>query len=191
MMNLDPAVAAAEDLLREHGASEVAHPGGTLLEHLHRVRDQLSAWGVSPEVQLAGLCHACYGTDGFDVALLELAERPLLANAIGEEAEALVYLYASCDRASVYSQLDQSVVEFRDRFTRASTRPDQGALRAFVDITAANELDVVRNNSDLGVKYGPALQRLFHRASRHLTPAAADAWSGQAGPTNEQAAAAR
>jgi len=75
--------------------SEVAHPGGTLLEHLHRVRDQLSAWGASPEVQLAGMCHACYGTDRFDVALLELAERPLLANAIGEEAEALVYLYAS------------------------------------------------------------------------------------------------
>ncbi len=45
MMNLAPAVAAAEDLLREHGASEVAHPGGTLLEHLHRVRGQLSAWG--------------------------------------------------------------------------------------------------------------------------------------------------
>ena len=60
-----------------------------------------------------------------------------------------------------------------------------------MDITAANELDVVRHNFDLAAKYGPALQRLFHRASRHLTPAAADAWSGQAGPTNEPAAAAR
>lgn len=190
-MNLDSRIAAAGDLLREHGASEVAHPGGTLLEHLHRVREQLSAWDGSPEVQLAGLCHATYGTDGFDVVLLDLAERPLLANAIGVEAEALVYLYASCGRASVYPQLDQAVVEFRDRFTGASTRPDRGSLRAFVDITAANELDVVRNNSDLAAKYGPALQRLFHRANRYLTPAAADAWSGQAGPTGERATASR
>ncbi len=28
-----------------------------------------------------------------------------------------------------------------------------------MDVTAANELDVVRNNSDLAAKYSPALQR--------------------------------
>ena len=97
-MNLDATIADAEALLRHQKADQVAHPGGTLLKHLHRVRGYLRDWGAAAEVQIAGFCHACYGTDGFDVALLELAERPRLADVIGVKAEALVYLYASCDR---------------------------------------------------------------------------------------------
>lgn len=51
------------------------HPGGTLLEHLIRVRLQLAAWDAEPAIQAAGLCHAAYGTDGFGETLLALADR--------------------------------------------------------------------------------------------------------------------
>ena len=51
---------------------------------------------------MAGLCHACYGTDGYDQALLGLDERPVLTALAGVRAESLVYLYGSCDRAAVY-----------------------------------------------------------------------------------------
>lgn len=55
---------AAQALLIAHDAQHVAHPGGTLLEHLLRVSGQLAQWGAAAQVQLAGLCHAVYGTDG-------------------------------------------------------------------------------------------------------------------------------
>lgn len=53
-MDVDATLTAAETLLRQRGADQVAHPGGTLLEHLHRVRRQLDDWDATPEVQVAG-----------------------------------------------------------------------------------------------------------------------------------------
>ena len=54
----------------------------------------LGEWGAGEDLRAAGLCHACYGTDGFPRPLLGPDERPLLAETIGTEAERLVYLYA-------------------------------------------------------------------------------------------------
>ncbi|WP_079060410.1 VOC family protein [Streptomyces bungoensis] len=76
----------AEEFLSARGADRTAHPGGTLLEHLHRVAHLLSAWGADPDAQLAGLCRAAYGTDGFDGSLLGTTERGVLAELIGDRA---------------------------------------------------------------------------------------------------------
>lgn len=166
---------AAEDLLSAKGAEDIAHPGGTLFDHLRRVRDRLDEWGATHDVQLAGLCHAFYGTDGFPVALLDIADRQCLVDVVGAKAEAIVYLYGSCDRATVYPQLDQAVVAFRDRFTAAQTMPDRSSLRAFVEISAANEFDVINHNLAIAAEHGPELRKLFTRARRHLSPPARDA----------------
>ncbi|GAA2150018.1 hypothetical protein GCM10009760_43840 [Kitasatospora kazusensis] len=161
-----------EEFLRARGAGEMPHPGGTLLEHLIRVARLLGEWGSDPDVQAAGLCHAAYGTDGFDQALADPTERALLAELIGERAEALVHLYASCDRSAVYPRLENGrPVVFHDRFTGREYTPPEQDLRAFLDITAANELDVLAHNADLADRYGPALHRLFTR-SRDLLSAA-------------------
>jgi len=164
---------AAEEFLAARGAARIPHPGGTLLAHLRRVSARLAAWGADPDVQLAGLCHAAYGTDGFDRSLLDVTERPLLAELIGDRAEALVYLYASCDRAAVYPRLGpRGPVLFRDRFTGREHTPAETGLRAFLTITAANELDVLAHNSELAARHGAGLYRLFARA-RPLLPAPA------------------
>src|SRR5439155_15736430 len=92
----------AAAFLRERGADRMPHPGGTLYQHVVRVAGLLAEWGADTDLQLAGLCHACYGTDGFAPALLRPDERPVLADLIGGRAEALVDLYGSCDRAAVY-----------------------------------------------------------------------------------------
>ncbi|SEL78263.1 DUF6817 domain-containing protein [Streptacidiphilus jiangxiensis] len=167
----------AEDLLRARGAAETEHPGGTLLDHLTRVTRLLAGWGAGPDVQAAGLCHAMYGTDGFDHALMGPDERPLLAEAIGERAEALAYLYASCDRGFVYPRLAGGglPVVFRDRFTGREHTPPAPDLCAFMEITAANELDVLAHNPALADRYGPFLQRLFARAGHLLTVPAQEA----------------
>ena len=76
-------LAAARELLRGWGAEDIGHPGGTLLEPFGRVTALLAGWRAAGEAQLAALCHAAYGTDGFDIALLRLDERSVLADAIG------------------------------------------------------------------------------------------------------------
>ena len=113
------------DLLVERGADCIEHPGGTLLDHLGRVASLLEGWGATDDVQKAGLCHACYGTDGFAPSLLGLDERGLLAARIGRRAEAWVYLYASCDREVVYPALgSRGSLWFRDgsRLTQSDRR---------------------------------------------------------------------
>ncbi|POM26833.1 hypothetical protein BTM25_12410 [Actinomadura rubteroloni] len=132
---------AARALLAERGAGTVPHPGGTLAAHLDRVHATLTAWGARPELRLAGLCHAFYGTDGFPRAL---GRRDELAPVIGPDAEALVYFYASCDRAFSYPRLVDGGT-FRDRFTGAVSVPDTAARRDFAELTVANELDVLRH----------------------------------------------
>jgi hypothetical protein len=67
---------AVRTWLRARGAETVAHPGGTLYAHLGRVHDRLAALGHPPQVALAGLAHAAYGTDGFDLTLLDVAFAP-------------------------------------------------------------------------------------------------------------------
>lgn len=168
--------ANAEELLVATGAGDLPHPGGTLLAHLRRVRDLLADWGAPDTVRLAGLCHATYGTDGFGTALLDPTERHRLVAAIGGEAEELVYLYGSCDRAAVYPRLGEPTVPFADRFTGATTVPPAALVRGFAEITAANELDVVRHNADIAAEHGDALRQLVRRAAPHLSPAATEAW---------------
>lgn len=101
----EPGIAPVVELLASRGAAGISHPGGTLLAHLERVHALLGQWGARPVVQRAGLCHAFYGTDGFATALGDSSHRRELAAIIGQQAERLVYFYASCDRRYSYPHL--------------------------------------------------------------------------------------
>ncbi len=150
-------------LLHQLGATEITHPGGTLVAHLQRVRSRLAGWGARPALQLAGLCHAFYGTDGFPTALLSPDSRSDLAEAIGAEAEAIVYLYASCDRKATYPNLADAEGPFRDRFTGRLHTPEPQHRRDFAELSVANELDLARIDSAFREKWGPELLTLFTR----------------------------
>jgi catechol 2,3-dioxygenase-like lactoylglutathione lyase family enzyme len=127
-------------------------------------------------VRLAGLCHAVYGTAGFGTALLPLHARSEVAEAIGRRAEALVYLYASCDRDDLYPQLrGEGRPMFRNRFTGRSRRLSDADLRAFLEISAANELDVLRHDAS-AARHERELGRLFTDVADLLSPAAQQAW---------------
>ncbi|MEW2417274.1 DUF6817 domain-containing protein [Streptomyces sp. NPDC046866] len=159
----DPRELRALALLHGLGAEDIAHPGGTLLAHLRRVRGVLGAWGARPELCLAGLCHAFYGTDGFATALLPPTGRAQLAGAIGDGAEAIVYLYASCDRAFSQPSLADAGAVFRDRFTGRVHCPDLRSRRDVAELTAANELDLARRDPAFRAAHGPGLLSLFGR----------------------------
>jgi uncharacterized protein (TIGR00369 family) len=157
----EPGIATVVESLASCGANEIPHPGGTLLAHLERVQALLAEWGARPVLQLAGLCHGYYGTDGFATALGDIARRQVLSVIIGEEAERLVYLYASCDRAFSYPHLGEPEGPFKDRFTGAVLSPSLPLRRDFAELTAANELDIMQVNSDLRAQHGPGLLCLF------------------------------
>jgi hypothetical protein len=80
------AEAALAELLGSRGADGIEHPGGALGAHPERVQLRLARLGARPAVQLAARAHAVYGTDGFDVRLLRLDERPLLSPSVAAEA---------------------------------------------------------------------------------------------------------
>ncbi|MFD9478545.1 DUF6817 domain-containing protein [Streptomyces nojiriensis] len=149
--------------LRELGAQEIAHPGGTLLAHLERVQGVLASWGARPALRRAGLCHAFYGTDGFPTALLPLARRAELAAVIGDEAEAIVYGYAACDRAASYPTLACGEAAFRDRFTGRVHSPALELRRDLAELSAANELDIARIDPAFREAWGGELLALFTR----------------------------
>ena len=128
--------------LRERGADTVRHPGGTLYQHLCRVSERLAGLGHEPAVQSAGLTHAAYGTDGFDLALFFWQERDELRGLIGTEAEEMVYLYGSCDRSRSWRRLAETG-DVTDRFTGDVTRLDGERLKAFADLSLVHELDVI------------------------------------------------
>lgn len=172
-----PALSATIDravaLLRESGAESIAHPGGTLLTHLQRVQVRLATWKARPALQLAGLCHAFYGTDGFPTALLPLDRRKDLAAVIGAEAEAIVHLYASCDRKATYPILNQTDAAFYDRFTGRSRNPGPQLRMDFAELSAANELDLAHVDSAFRDMWRHELLALFTRLQNLLS---ADAW---------------
>ncbi len=159
--------------LSSREAERLAHPGGTLYEHLCRVSMLLSDWGADETIQMAGLCHACYGTDGFDHAMVDVTDRQTLVELIGPTAEGLVYLYCSCDRAATYPLLaGDGPVAFRDRFTGRVHTPSQREVRAFLEITAANELDALAHNHTLLSEHGAELFTLFKRMRNCLSETA-------------------
>jgi hypothetical protein len=162
------------ELLTDRGAAQVAHPGGTLLDHLVRVSARLASYGAPSDLVAAGLVHAAYSTDGFDTALLPLTDRPLLSEVVGAPAEDLVYRYAATDRVPFYRQLGQPLVVWTDRFTQVSVTLDPADVAPLVELTVANELDVVLHAPEVRAEYGPSLWALLSRAREAMS---APAWS--------------
>ncbi len=55
----------AEVFLRSHETREIAHFNDDFFSHLRHTADLLIKWQNTEYVCLAGLCHAVYGTQGF------------------------------------------------------------------------------------------------------------------------------
>jgi hypothetical protein len=146
--------------LRRHGAEQIAHPGGNLYDHLCRVSERLAVLGCGSDVQVAGLTHAVYGTDGFDLALLDRADRAVLRDLVGADAEELVYLYGACDRERSWRKLAQTGQVF-DRFAHQVRTPDAAQLRSLVDLSIVNELDVIEQDPAVADRHGTYFRDLF------------------------------
>lgn len=146
--------------LRQHGAEQIDHPGGNLYAHLCRVSERLAGLSCGRDVQVAGLTHAVYGTDGFDLALLDQTDRAVLRDLIGTDAEELVYLYGACDRKRSWRELAQTGEVF-DRFAHQVRPPNGAQLRSLVDLSIVNELDVIEQDPTVADRHGTYFRDLF------------------------------
>lgn len=147
-------------LLRSRRAESIPHPGGTLLAHLVRVFERLQRLGASTELQHAGLAHAVYGTDGFDVVLLDRDDRDSLRRLVGPAAEQLVYRYGGCDRERTWPQLALTR-QVWSRFDGSVETLDEEGLRDFVDLTVVNEVDALEHFPELAARHGDFFRSLF------------------------------
>jgi len=162
--------AAIARLLRERGAQDIEHPGGTLDDHLTRVQRRLARLGAPYEAQLAARAHAVHGTDGFGVTLLGLDERPVLSGIIGAGAERLVYRYGACDRKRTWASLADTG-RLWNRFTGGSEILDENDLRAFADLCLVNEVDIAEHAVDFLDRHGDYFRRLITAWAPVLSPA--------------------
>jgi hypothetical protein len=146
--------------LRERGAETIDHPGGTLYAHLGRVHDRLAELGHGRDVCLAGLAHAAYGTDGFDVTLCDPADREPLRTLVGARAEALIHTYGGCDRSATWAEFGRTrrVV---DRWSGQSVVLSEEDATAFADLSIVNELDVSEQDPSIAARYGAYFRTVF------------------------------
>ncbi len=163
--------------LQAMGAGEFAHLNGSLIEHLSSTAQLLRKWQARTVLCDAGLYHAAYGTAGFDEKMLSLAQRSDVAILIGKEAEALVYLYCSCDRDFTFSRLGTSnEIQFKGRFTANTFNLTQQQAENFCELTVANELELVIASDQFRQQHGQGLKQLFNKMKRWLSPYAIDAY---------------
>ncbi|ANW23123.1 hypothetical protein BA953_02300 [Vibrio coralliilyticus] len=155
------------------GAGDFQHLNGSLESHLVGTESLLAKWHASDTVRSAGLFHAAYGTAGFDESMVSLEMRSEIAAVIGREAEALVYLYCSCDRDYVFPQFDSKpFIQFRDRFTGSVFEMTEEQLHQFCELTVANELELVLASEEFKLKYGQELWNLFEGMAVYLSESA-------------------
>jgi pimeloyl-ACP methyl ester carboxylesterase len=149
--------------LTQSRADAIAHPGGTLAQHLHRTGDTLRAWGAFPGLVDAGRLHAAYGTDGFLTSLATRTAREKIEAVVGSEAEIIIDSYCRCDRDRSYPTWHGDTPVLIDRH-KGEREPLSHAMRvALMELTVANELDVLKHDPETAARSGVPLRRLFAR----------------------------
>jgi len=157
------------------GADAIAHVAGSLAAHLERTEGWLRRFGAREALCDAGRHHAIYGTAGIHAALVPLADRQAIAAAIGSEAEAIVYRYASCDRDRFHPRIGGAdECTFADRFARRDHPVTRAELRDFCELTLANELDLVATSPAFRRKHRDELRDLAQRMRPHVSDSAYD-----------------
>lgn len=129
--------------LAESGATKIKHRRGTLHDHLLRTFGLLERRGQPLEVCFAGGLHSIYGTNKFQKSLFDGAQRDLVRQKFGAEAERLAHLFSVLDRPGTLEEpLDATGEEV---FLKLSSGEHQAVSKATFHqlrfIECANLLD--------------------------------------------------
>jgi hypothetical protein len=157
--------------LRARAADQVSHSAGSFLDHLVGVADLLVEWRQPPDICVAGLFHAVYGTEAFPRPLADPAtERGEVRAVIGERAERLAWLFEQLDRSTFIPDVARgatdSIVDRTSGERRPATPDEVGAL---CHLLVANWLEQVPRAP---VKAAPDVIARYRSLSPSLSPVA-------------------
>ena len=127
------------DLLIDLNTDSSSHSQGTLIDHLQNTYELLKQWNNPNYVCLAGLFHSIYGTQIYKKQSLGLQQRNLIKEAIGIEAEYLVYLFCIMHRGYFYNHLHSNEVRSSQDGTHILIC--EKTKRNLCEILVANELE--------------------------------------------------
>ena len=126
-------------LLIELNTDSRPHSQGTLIDHLQQTYELLKQWDNPDYVCLAGLFHSIYGTQFYKEQILGLEKRDLIKDAIGIEAEYLVYLFCIMDRGYFFNNLGSNQIRSLQNETYIFI--SEKTKRNLCEILVANELE--------------------------------------------------
>ena len=126
------------ELLIDLNTDSLSHSQGTLIDHLQKTYELLKQWNNPDYVCLSGLFHSIYGTQIYKKQTLGLEKRNIIKNAIGIEAEYLVYLFCIMDRGYFYNNLGFN--QLRSSHNETYTISEK-TKRNLCEILVANELE--------------------------------------------------
>ena len=137
----DPMRDEIQKFLTLLGCESVKHSGRTLWTHLLNVYDILKQHGHSQEVCSAGGLHSIFGTNAFKHQMLNINQRHVVVNLIGEDATKLVELFHAVKRPNTLESAIKNnslVVELNTGVKKTLT---QNELNSICAIEAANLAD--------------------------------------------------
>ncbi|MGV7241497.1 DUF6817 domain-containing protein [Caballeronia sp. M23-90] len=134
--------------VRKFGTDAILHFGRPLTAHLIETGRWLQKWGNSRTLVAAGTFHSIYGTEEFREKAVSIERRPEIKGMIGEEAEALVYLFCLADRNALFS--GQAAAPYSVPLPLMGTRVDLDELTfaALLELEAANIVDGALHQPD-------------------------------------------
>ena len=114
----------------------------SLYSHLLGTYRILKKWNSSEDICLAGLYHSIYGNYSYRKSLVNLEQRGIINDAIGSDAEKLVYYYCLEDRKHFPSNFEQvnefKLINYRDKKEIILTQTE---LSALITIRLADHLE--------------------------------------------------
>lgn len=150
------------------GLADVRHTHEDLLAHLVGTYRQLAGQRLPEHIQLAGLFHSIYGTEGFPRQTITLAQRPNVRRLIGTDAEQLVYKYCAMSYASLQRSVEERRPLLEDRFTG---RPMALTESTFEDLLWIKLADAAEQASEQTMQ-----SRFFRTVAELLGPRGVQYW---------------
>jgi len=127
---------------------EFAHGTSTFYKHLKGTFGLLSAWGQPEVVRRTGLAHTSYSGDLFAFYLFdsnEEAQRNVVRELLGEESEALTYLFGTIDRGTLCNF--KELINNERNFTTCPSGDQTVAIRSkdlnFIDINPRDSANIL------------------------------------------------
>ena len=150
----------------------IEHFGRPFKEHLIGTHDLLDEWQNPKHVCLAGLFHSVYGTKSFLPAALSTASRDEVRSLIGEEAEALVFVFGMSDRKRLLLENQSPPYRWVDHRTGEQTQIDEQFLNSLVEMEVANFIEQLPFRKD---KADSVFRDMQHRFESTLSRMSAGA----------------